>query len=191
MQNSQSFKMTFSVICIAINIVLGILVSLLSIPMIFMDTMGTMIGAMAFGPFWGAMIGLATNLLMGFLTNPVDIPFALVNMTIGLVVGLVARKLGFNLMKAVVTGLVLAIVAPLIGTPIVVWIYGGLTGGSTDFIVSWLLASGQSIFTAAFLPRIAGNLVDKVVSCVIAYMLISKLPMQIKNRFESTNSKAA
>jgi energy-coupling factor transport system substrate-specific component len=93
--------------------------------------------------------------------------------------------------RAVFTGLVLAIVAPLIGTPIAVWIYGGLTGGSTDFIVSWLLASGQTIFTAAFLPRIAGNLVDKVVSCVIAYMLISKLPMQIKNRFESTNNKVA
>ncbi len=183
MEQSSTFKMTFSVICVVINIVLGTLISLLNIPLLFMDTMGTMMGAIAFGPLWGAIIGLVTNVLIGFLTNPIDIPFALVNVAIGLVTGFVAKKWGFSLVKSILTGLVLAVVAPLIGTPIAVFIYGGLTGGATDILVGWLLASGQSVFTAAFLPRIAGNLIDKVASCVLAYQILLRLPSQIKDRF--------
>lgn len=185
MQQNSSFKITFSVICVVINLVLGTVVSMLNIPLIFMDTMGTMVGAIAFGPFWGAVIGLVTNVLLGFLTNPIDIPFALVNMAIGIVTGLVARRFGFSLGKALLTGLALAVIAPLIGTPIAVWIYGGLTGGTTDFVVAWLLASGQSIFTAAFLPRIAGNLVDKVVSCLVAWQIVVRLPDMIRARFDN------
>ncbi len=171
--------MLFSVICIVLNLVLGTLVSFLNIPLIFMDTMGTMIAAIAFGPFWGGTVGLLTNVIQGFLTNPVNIPFALVNMTIGIVTGLVVRKWGYSLKVAVATGLVLSVVAPLIGTPIVVWIYGGLTGSSTDFFVGWLLASGQRIFAAAFIPRVAGNLIDKVASALIAWVIIRKMPPDI------------
>lgn len=176
MKTDRSRMMMFSAICVVINIVFGTVVSMLNIPLIFMDTMGTILIAALFGPWWGAAVGLTTNVLTGVMTNPMAIPFALVNMTIGLVVGFVSKKWGFSLKVAIGTGLVLAIVAPLIGTPIVVWLYGGVTGRSTDFFVGWLLASGQRIFAASFIPRVWGNLIDKVFSCVLAYFVITKLP---------------
>lgn len=178
MKSNYSRIMMFSTVCIVINIVFGTLVSMLKIPLIFMDTMGTILTASIYGPFWGALVGLLTNVIVGITTNPVDIPFALVNMTIGLVVGLISKKVGFGFKTAVLTGLLLSIVAPLIGTPIAIWIYGGLTGGSTDFFIAWLLASGNGIFTSAFIPRITGNLVDKIASCIIAYTIITKLPKE-------------
>ena len=176
MKNNYSRIMMFSVVCIAINIVFGTLVGILKIPLIFMDTMGTILTAAIYGPVWGAAVGLLTNIIIGITTNPVDIPFALVNMSIGIVVGLISKKVGFGFKTSIVTGLILAVVAPLIGTPIAVWIYGGLTGGSTDFIFAWLRASGNSIFTSAFVPRIVGNLVDKVASCIVAFVIITRLP---------------
>jgi energy-coupling factor transport system substrate-specific component len=176
MQSNYSKIMMFSTVCIVINIVFGTLVGMLKIPLIFMDTMGTILTAALYGPFWGALVGLLTNVIVGITTNPVDIPFALVNMTIGLVVGFISKKVGFGLKTALFTGLLLSLVAPLIGTPIAIWIYGGLTGGTTDFFIAWLLASGNSIFTSAFIPRIAGNLVDKIASCLVAYAVITKLP---------------
>lgn len=176
MKKDYSRIMMFSAVCIGINIVLGTLVGMLKIPLIFMDTMGTILAAAVFGPVWGAAVGLLTNVIIGITTNPADIPFALVNMTIGIVVGLISKKVGFGLKTAIVTGLILAVVAPLIGTPIAIWIYGGLTGGSSDFIFAWLRASGNTIFTSAFIPRITGNLIDKVASCLMAYVIITRLP---------------
>ena len=175
MQKS-TFSLTFSSLCIVMNLVLGTVVDLLHIPMLFMDTLGTIFGAVLLGPFYGVLIGMVTNVVQGALTNPRNIPFALVNMAIGLVVGLVARKFRFTLPVAVVTGLVLAVVAPLIGTPIAVWLYAGLTGDGTDLIFLWLKTSGHKIFTAAFIPRIVGNLLDKVACSAVVALLIPALP---------------
>lgn len=178
MKSNNTKIMMFCAVCIVINIVFGTLVGMLKIPLIYMDTMGTILAAALYGPIWGGVVGLLTNVIIGITTNPADIPFALVNMTIGIVVGLISKKFGFGFKTALLTGLLLAVVAPLIGTPIAVWLYGGLTGGSTDFLVAWLLASGQSIFTSAFIPRITGNLIDKVASCLVAYVIITRLPKE-------------
>lgn len=181
-RNNSTFALTFTAVGIVINIVFGTFVSMLNIPLLFLDTIGTIFTAVVLGPFYGAAAGGLTNILQGLLTNPKDIPFALVNIAVGLIVGYIARKKEFNYPRAVITGLGLAIVAPMIGTPIAVWIYGGVTGGGTDFIFAWLLQSGQSVFTAAFIPRIAGNLIDKVASCVLVAFLMYRLPASITGK---------
>lgn len=164
---------------IAVNLILGTLVQTLKIPLLFLDTIGTIFSAALFGPFAGAVTGGLTNVIQGFMTSPTDIPFALVNIAIGIIVGFISKKFGFGLKPALISGLIIAVVAPLIGTPIAVWIYGGLTGGGTDFLVAWLLSSGKSIFEATFITRITGNLVDKIASAVLVSILISRLPSQV------------
>ncbi|SFI18766.1 energy-coupling factor transport system substrate-specific component [Tindallia magadiensis] len=164
---------------IVINIVLGTIVSTLQIPLLFLDTMGTILVATVLGPLAGAMTGGLTNIIQGAITNPRSIPFALVNIAIGVIVGLVAKRFRFDLKTAIITGLALAIIAPLIGTPISIIMFGGLTGGGTDIIVAWLLASGQRIFTAAFIPRVTGNLVDKVASCIFVVMMLKYIPQDL------------
>ncbi|HWR08357.1 CD3073 family putative ECF transporter S component [Sporomusa sp.] len=176
---TQTFPLVFSSICIAINLVLGTLVQTLKIPLIFLDTLGTILGAVMFGPFFGGAIGLLTNIIQGMLTNPKDIPFAIVNLAIGVIVGYVARRYTFSWLTALLTGLLIAVVAPLIGTPIAIWVYGGLTGGGTDLIFLWLLKSGQKIFTAAFIPRITGNLIDKIACALLVASLVRYFPANI------------
>lgn len=183
-----TLALTYCAVCIVINIVLGTTVSRLQIPLLFLDTIGTIFAAAVFGPWAGASVGLLTNVLTGIMTNPKDIPFALVNVAVGIIVGLIAKKWKFGWKPALITGLVLSVVAPAIGTPIAVWIYGGLTGGGTDFIFAWLRQSGADIFTAAFIPRIYGNFVDKIVSCLLVSVLIYRLPLDIKNKFTNLNA---
>jgi energy-coupling factor transport system substrate-specific component len=173
---SKNFFITFSAICIAINLILGTVVQLFKIPLIFLDTVGTFFGAVLLGPWYGALIGLFTNVIQGVITNPKDIPFALVNVAIGIIVGFIARKFKFNYVTAFITGLIISVVAPLIGTPIAIWIYGGITGGGNDFIFLWLVKSGQDIFTAAFIPRITGNFVDKIFTALLVAFLFTRLP---------------
>lgn len=178
----STIALTYCAICIVINVVFGTVVSRLQIPFIFLDTIGTIFAAAVFGPWYGATVGLLTNVITGIITNPKDIPFALVSIAIALIVGFIAKKWKFDLKTAIITGIILSIVAPLIGTPIAVWIYGGLTGGGTDLIFLWLVKSGSKIFTAAFIPRVTGNLIDKIASAILVSVLISRLPSDMMNR---------
>ncbi|MBG0764056.1 MAG: ECF transporter S component [Tissierellales bacterium] len=176
MNNIKTYTMIFSGLAIAMNIVLGTVIDMLNVPLLFLDTVGTIFVAALYGPFYGAVTGGLTNVIQGIITNPKTIPFALVNIAIGIVVGLIAKKWKFNYKTAVITGLILSVVAPLIGTPIATYVYGGITGDFNDIVFTWLRQSGQKMFTAAFIPRITSNFVDKIASSLIVAFLITRLP---------------
>jgi len=173
---------------IVINIAFGTVVQALQIPLLFLDTIGTIFVAALLGPFAGALTGGLTNIIQGMITNPKNIPFAIVNVVIGVIVGMIAKRFKFDLKVAIITGVILSVVAPLIGTPISVFVYGGLTGGGTDLIFAWLLSTGQKIFTAAFIPRITGNFIDKIASCILVSMLLNALPKNLINHQAQKNA---
>lgn len=178
--NSKTHALILASFGIVLNIVLGTTVAAFKIPLLFLDTVGTIFVAAILGPFYGAIAGGLTNLIQGMITNPKSIPFALVNIMIGLIVGYISKKYKFNYKVAFFTGILLAIVAPLVGTPIAVFLFGGISGGGIDLFFAWLLQSGNSIFTAAFIPRIYSNIIDKIASCLLVAFLINKLSFYIK-----------
>lgn len=175
------YALTFAGLGVAINLVLGTVAKTINIPLLFLDTVGTIFTAAVFGPAYGALTGGLTNLIQGVITGPKVIPFALVNIVVGLIVGFIAKNKRFNIGTAIITGFILSIVAPLIGTPIAVYVYDGITGDFNDVFFTVLKNSGQKIFTAAFLPRVASNIVDKVLSCVIVSLLLDKIPKKYTN----------
>lgn len=178
--NKKTLSLTISAMGIGLNIVLALLAKSFAIPFLFFDTIGTILAGVLLGPFFGGITGLITNILTSIVNNPVELPYALVNMVIGIFVGVVAKRFEFDIKTAIVTGLILSVLAPLIGTPITVYLFGGLAGGTLDIFVGWLAKSGQRIFTAAFIPRVLSNVIDKSVSCVIVALIIQKLPQNIK-----------
>ena len=178
MNKGKTIILTYGAMCIVLNVVLGTIVSALKIPLLFLDTIGTVLMAVLFGPWWGALAGLLTNLVLGITTGPTAIFFGLVNVGIAIVVGFMARK--FNFTKwyiALITGIILSIVAPLIGTPIAVAVFGGLNGSGMDVIVLWLRTAGESVFASTFISRITGNFVDKIATCLLVMFIIMKLPI--------------
>lgn len=165
---------------VVFNIGLSFLGNTIGGGVLFLDTVGTIFVAALLGPIPGIITGVLTNLVNGVIVGPMEIPFLLVNGVIGLIVGLVAQKTkNYNLATAVVVGLVLAIVAPLIGTPIAIWLFGGLTGYGLDFVIIWLKSSGQNLFSAVFLTKIVGNLVDKVASSLLVFAALKAMPLSV------------
>lgn len=187
--NRRTYMLALCGLAVAINVVGGSVVSALKIPLLFLDAAGTIFAAVIYGPAAGFLVGLITNLVLGVTTGPTDIPFGLVNGAIGLVVGFIARRYKFSLVTAVVTGVILSIVAPLIGTPIAVAVFGGLTGGGMDLFVIWLQKAGADIFTAAFLPRVTSNLVDKILCTVLVALIIRQLPKSLLERIGYLGAK--
>ncbi|MEC5320604.1 ECF transporter S component [Brenneria populi subsp. brevivirga] len=180
--NPKNLAITFGALAVAINVIAGSIVGNLKIPFLFLDTVGTIFIAAVFGPLWGGLVGLLTNLVLGVTTSYTAIPFALVNILVGVVVGYSARKKGFQFSSALFSGVLLGFLCPAVGTVIAIGLFGGLTGGLHDVAVLWLKQAGSSLFTAAFLPRLAENLVDKILSALLVYYVVKNLPQSLLKR---------
>lgn len=175
MKNTKVSITAFCGVAVAMNIVLGIITAALGIPL-YLDTLGTVLSAALFGPVPGMIVGALSNIITGLIYSVSDIPFCLVNMAVGLVVGLAAKKFRFTFPVALICGLALSIICPAIGTPIGIFVYGGLSGNFTDVLVMSLVQGGQSIFSASFIVKIGSNFIDKVGTCLIAFFLIKAMP---------------
>lgn len=176
MNQNVSRKLIFCALAIAINVVLGMVVASLKIPLLFLDTMGTIFVAACFGIGWGISVAVGTHLLMGFMYGFTSFPFVLVSIATAIVVGLMSYKKPFTLKRAIITGLILAAVSPLIGTPIRMVLFGGFTGSGADILIAGLRAAGTEIFTSTFIGVIVSNFIDKILSCVLVSLALSKIP---------------
>lgn len=183
MQNNlESKKIVYGALFIALNIVLGLSVSTLNLPF-YGDTIGTIAGAIFFGPVFGATVGFLSSFIKSVMFSGIqNLPFASINVLIGLIVGYAFMKYKLTLINSIIVGLILSIMAALIGTPIGIAIYGGLTGTMSDVIVLALKKSGQSLFTSSFIAKIGNNSIDKIGSCIIVYGIIKSLPSYYKNQ---------
>lgn len=179
---SPTTKMVFCGLAIALNIVLGIVTTAIKFPF-YLDVIGTIFIAILFGPWYGSTVGGITNLLTSIFSGSFSsVPFMLVSIAIGLIVGFTFRKINFTFSNAIFVGIVIGIVAPIIGTPIGIAVYGGLTGTVSDVAVMFLKQSGTSIFTASFIPKLFNNLLDKTGSMILVYLLITSLPLNLKTQ---------
>ena len=109
MKNRKVYVTTFCGVAVAMNIVLGIITSAIGIPL-YLDTLGTVLSAAILGPVPGIIVGALSNIITGFIYSVSDIPFCLVNMAVGLIVGLVAKKWKFGIVPAIITGLALSFI---------------------------------------------------------------------------------
>ena len=172
---------------IVINLVLGQPVSLLNLP-VFLDSIGTVIVALLAGPWAGGLTGLLTNLIWGLISDPVAAAFAPVAMIIGIVAGLCAK---YGLFKtwwhAILSGVLITLALSLVAIPIRVYMFGGVTGSGADFVTAYLLATGQSLFSSVIITVIGNNLVDKVVTALLAWAIVKGLPKRFTSRFSRAN----
>lgn len=162
---------------VAVNVVAGELVELLKIPL-FLNQIGTMIVAMIAGPWVGAVTGGVSKLIFGIF-NPTQLAFMPVSMASGIVVGLLAKKgMTTKVWKVMITGFIVAIVAILIATPTTVIVFGGASGTGSDALTAIVLASGKEIWTAVFTQKIFVESIDKILSILVAYMIVRKMSDQ-------------
>jgi len=166
-----------------INIVVGQLNQWLRLP-IFLDSIGTILVAVLAGPIAGAAAGLTGNLGRALVAGPVEAAFVPVAMAIGAVSGWLAR-LGFfrRWWGAAIAGVIISIVLLAVAVPIQVYLFGGVTGAGSDLVLLYLLHIGQSLFSSVALTIFGTNIVDKVLSCLLAWVIVQRLPARLSTAF--------
>lgn len=169
------------ILAIIISVVLNGLINLagdkLGIPL-FLDSIFTAVTAALFGIIPGILTGLFTNIFQEIIRGfPLYLyPFAVVNMTTGLLVGILVKKGYFKTFFGVFLVIIYtAIVNSFLGALIVTIVFGGITNEEVDYIVKVILMTGQSVFSSAFIARIFINLVDKGIAVLAAYLIYVKV----------------
>lgn len=168
---------------VAINYIGGLIASSLGLP-IYMDSIGTVIVAAIMGPWIGAISGALYNVVSGLIGG--NIPgmlFAICNIGSGLIVGYMSR---FGLFKKwwhiVIATVLVSLWNAGTGSPIAMVVYGGIDSNlGTNVLIASMQAIGQDLGTAAFWARVPTNLVDKGIACVIAWVILLKLPENMKS----------
>ncbi len=163
----------------ALNIVGGYINGILKLP-IFLDMIGTMVTAVVLGPWWGALVGAITNIVGSFISGPIGLPFAVVNVAGALVWGY-AHQMGWmrkNWSFFLVSVLV-GVVCSLFAVPIYVFVFGGATGHFSDVMTAAFLGMGQNLIVSVFSSNILVSLADKIIGSYVGLAIIEALPVNL------------
>lgn len=174
---------------VGINYVGKAFAELLKLPL-WLDAIGTILSSMLAGPVVGAISGEISNIISGITISPVSFPYGLVNIAIGLIAGVIAYK-GWikNIGRAVILGLIVALAAAVISTPINIIVWGGQTGNVWgDAVYGTLIAKNFPVWIASFVDEIIVDLPDKIGVAIISYLIFRGLPQKLTMMFKNNNS---
>ncbi|HMM83561.1 MAG TPA: ECF transporter S component [Terrimesophilobacter sp.] len=170
-------------VAIALNIVVGQLVSVIGLPL-YLDSIGTVLVSALAGPAAGVVTGILTNVIWGLTLSPIALPYAVVQVIIGVMAGYAARLGMFRLFYlAPVAGAVTGFVAAMVSAPISAFVFGGATGGGTGAIVGAFQAMGNSLLASTTLQGLLSDPLDKAITFTVVVLILAALPSRFRQRF--------
>lgn len=151
-------------------------VAWLGLPL-YLDMIGTCAAAIALGPWWGAAVGLASNLVGSLINTEAAIPFAAVNIVGALVWGYGVRSWGWGrtLQRFFTLNLVAALACTLTAVPILVLVFQGETGHAGDSLMHTLSRMGETLVLAVFSANLVSSVADKLIAGFAALVLVGSL----------------
>ncbi len=161
-------------VAVVINIVGGETVHLLKLP-VYLDSIGTILVGVLAGPLPGGIAGVLTNIIWALIIDPVAAPF---------VSGLLGRAGWFTTWwRAAIAGAIVAIPSTIVGVPIIVFLFGGVTGGGPDFASAYMLAVGSSLLKSVGFTTLGINTIDKVLTALVVWNITRRLPLRLTTKF--------
>ena len=161
-----------SLFCLVVNLCGKSFAEHFRLPL-WLDSFGTFLMAYATGPFLGAVIGVLTNIIYGFI-DPVSFAYSITSASIGIVVGVYARR-GWmkNLFKTMSLSVMVTGVCVLTSTILNEVFYQGKTGnlwgdGIIEMLEYWGVRHGVRDVMGEFYVDFA----DKVITMGALFLFI-------------------
>jgi energy-coupling factor transport system substrate-specific component len=181
-------------LCAALNFAIGNIVYLVKLP-IYLDSIGTILCALLLVPDRTAAIvcaftaGFIGVILSGLVINPFLPWFIFSVLAIVLVSALLtgratetfrARPLPLApfIAKVVIYGVITGIASAVVSAPVVVYLFGGVTGSGTAFVVAFFLKTGQQLLNSALLSGLTTEPIDKTLQVLLAALLYRATPRE-------------
>jgi energy-coupling factor transport system substrate-specific component len=194
-------------LCAALNFSIGSIVYLVKLP-IYLDSIGTILCALLLAPdrragFVCAWISGALSLVLSaILINPFVPWFELTDVAIALFSAFAISQgaetfrarplqtLAFTL-RVLLYGLATGIIAAIVSAPVVVYLFGGVTGSGSAFLVALFLKSGQQLMSAAILSGLSAEPIDKTLQVLFAALLYRATPGDFIAMLQTSDDLAA
>ena len=186
--------------CIALNIAAGTLVYLLKLP-IYLDSAGIMLaailipGSRANAILGSAIVAVVRFIVFGVLVSPFQPWFIGTGIAGALYGSLVVRGRVTDLINGTATtrqfvgklllfGIGWGIVAAAVSAPVVVYLFGGVTGAGSTLILAFLVKAGNQLLKAALLTGFSADPIDKTLSLLLAIMIARYTPPAFRELLE-------
>ena len=165
MKKYKDYQIVFlALVSILLNFAGKVFAEKFRLPM-WLDSFGTFLMAYVVGPFCGAIVGVAGNILYGFI-NPVSFAYSITSISIALLVGYLA-KYGWmkNLFKTMSLSVMVTGVCVIISCILNVIFYDGMTNNYWgDGMIELLQHLKQPRFIQIIVGEFYVDFVDKVIT---------------------------
>ena len=169
---------------VGINYIGKFFAEALKLPL-FMDNIGTIIAGALCGPVIGGICGALKNIIYGLTASPVSLVYALTGLGIGLTAGITAYKGLFKSYKgALITGLLIGLVAVVISTPLNIIFWSGQTGNVWgDAVFTYLMANKVPVILSSLVDEAVVDIPDKILVAMISFAIYKNLPKRLTSLY--------
>ena len=183
MKDKSVFRYSsFVVICIIVNFSGRMIASKYQLPF-WLDCFGTAYCAYSMGPVCGAIVGLASNIISGIFDSRAFV-YGLTNITVGVVIGISARKKSFDSVFGTMSaGVVTTIASMIVSIPLNLLFYQGMTNNLWgDSVIGFLGERGFNKWICCIIGEFYVDFPDKTLTVFALYFAIHFCRYVHKNR---------
>lgn len=76
----------------------------------------------------------------------------------------------------------------VVAVPIRTTLFGGVTGSGADLFVAWMHSVGEGLVESVAITVIGANLVDKILTAIIVWVLLRQLPLRTTRHFPTMSA---
>ena len=171
-------KMCVIALAIVLNVIGGQIALMLHLP-IYLDSIGTIMIAMLYGPVYGMLPPLLYGLVMGFTLDIYSLYFMPVGLMMGLVTGLVSRYFSLKKWRMIPGAMLITIPGTIVSAVITAVLFGGITSSGSTVIVQVLNKAGLGLTASVFIVQILTDYLDRLLSLVVVSYLLHVIPSDL------------
>lgn len=170
-------QMCFLALAAVLNIAGANIALLLRIPL-YLDTLGTFLSAMLFGPFYGMIPGLLSGLLTGFTTDIYSLFYLPVQLVTALAAGFLFYEKSFKTGKYLILLYAVAVTVPgtIVSASITAFLFGGITSSGSSILVQLLHHTGLNLTASVFCVQLLTDYLDRTVMLCLSVLVLGVLP---------------
>ena len=171
-------KMCVVALAIVLNVIGGQIALMLHLP-IYLDSIGTIMIAMLYGPVYGMLPPLLYGLVMGFTLDIYSLYFMPVGLMLGLVTGLVSKYFSLKKWRMIPGAMLITIPGTIVSSVITAVLFGGITSSGSTVIVQILNKAGLGLTASVFIVQILTDYLDRLLSLVVVSYLLHVIPSDL------------